>query len=413
MQQLIITEKPKTLTGILCPLDNNADRNKLQEVVGLTKAIDDVEVIFERTTVLRKINPAYYVGSGILEELKEAVENDNLQLVVVDTSLSPIQHRNLERRLQCKVIDRTALILEIFGSRARTHEGKLQVELAALTFQRSRLVRSWTHLERQRGGAGFLGGPGERQIELDRRIIDDKIVRLKKQLEDVRRTRGLHRQNRQEPVIALVGYTNAGKSTLFNHLTQANVMAKDLLFATLDPTMRPMQLHKNMKVVLSDTVGFIANLPTTLIAAFQATLEEVLAADVILHVRDISHPETEQQRRDVLKTLAEIGLEDVAAQPNYIEVWNKIDLLETDNPYYHRLDDLPSKTVAISALKETNEETLKQSLLETVIHDWALEETFIPFSDGQAMAKIHQNTFVLEEKTEETGTYFKFKRQIL
>ncbi len=301
---------------------------RLEEAVGLAAAID-LDVVAAETVPLRDVRPSTLLGGGRIEELKTRIEALEATLVIVDGSLSPIQQRNLERAWQCKVIDRTGLILEIFGERARTREGVLQVELAALTYQRSRLVRSWTHLERQRGGAGFMGGPGERQIELDRRRIDDRITALKRELEQVTRTRGLHRAARQRvpyPIVALVGYTNAGKSTLFNRLTGADVLAEDKLFATLDPTMRVVRLPSGRRVILSDTVGFITDLPTSLVAAFRATLEEVLEADLLVHVRDIVHAETEAQARDVQNVLDELGIDEAERRRRMIEGWNKLDL---------------------------------------------------------------------------------------
>ena len=273
----------------------------LEESVGLARAIA-LDVVGARAITLNRPRPATLFGPGVVEEVHERIEAEEADLVVVGGPLSPVQQRNLERAWSCKVIDRTGLILEIFGERARTREGQLQVELAALTYQRSRLVRSWTHLERQRGGFGFVGGPGESQIELDRRMIDDRIIRLKRELDQVRRTRGLHRQARERvpyPLIALVGYTNAGKSTLFNRLTRADVFAEDMLFATLDPTMRRLELPSGRMAILSDTVGFISELPHDLVAAFRATLEEVVAADIVLHIRDIADPDTEAQSADV------------------------------------------------------------------------------------------------------------------
>ena len=313
------------------PLSLSAD-SRLEEAVGLALAIN-LDVVYKEIIKVRAVKPSTFVGQGVLERLKPLLEAEETELLIVDTSLTPIQQRTLENKLKIKVIDRTALILEIFGERAQTREGKLQVELAHLTYQRSRLVRSWTHLERQRGGAGFLGGPGETQIELDRRIIDDKIVRIKKELEKVRQTRQIQRSARQRipyPVIALVGYTNAGKSSLFNQLSAAGVFAKDLLFATLDPAMRKIRLPSGQEVILSDTVGFISDLPHELIMAFRATLEEVLSADVIVHVRDIANPNTREQQQDVLKVLRSLGLEDVEQQDSYIELFNKIDLLDDD-----------------------------------------------------------------------------------
>ena len=304
---------------------------RLEEVVGLAKAID-LEVVDAIPAPIAEIRPATLIGKGKIEEIQAVCENAHVELVICDGQLSPVQQRNLEKAWNVKVLDRTGLILEIFGERARTAEGRLQVELAHLSYQKGRLVRSWTHLERQRGGFGFLGGPGETQIEADRRAIGDRIARLKRELEEVKRTRGLHREARNRvpfPVVALVGYTNAGKSTLFNRLTRADVLAKDQLFATLDPTMRGVTLPSRRKIILSDTVGFISDLPTQLVAAFRATLEEVLEADVLLHVRDISHPDTEAQKADVAAVLSELGVA-AEAQENMIEVWNKVDLLPAD-----------------------------------------------------------------------------------
>lgn len=308
---------------------------RLEEAMGLAAAIE-IDLVGGESASLRTIKPATYLGSGKLTELKKFAKAEEIDLIVFDCELSPIQQRNLERELKVKVIDRTALILEIFGDRASTKEGELQVELAHLVYQRSRLVRSWTHLERQRGGSGFLGGPGETQIEADRRIIADRITRIKRQLDSVTRTRHLHRAQRQKtpyPIVALVGYTNAGKSTLFNRLTDADVLAEDMLFATLDPTMRSIMLPSGRKIIMSDTVGFISELPTTLVAAFRATLEEVLEADLIVHVRDASHPDSDIQKQDVEGVLAELGVDlnyDLAADNDatpVLEAMNKSDLV--------------------------------------------------------------------------------------
>ncbi|MBD8547369.1 GTPase HflX [Sphingomonas sp. CFBP 8760] len=311
--------------------DSSRDADaRLEESAGLAAAIG-VEVVDRVALRVRQPRAATLIGSGQMEELATRVRMEEATLVVVDAALSPIQQRNLETGLEAKVIDRTGLILEIFGERAATAEGRLQVELAHLDYQAGRLVRSWTHLERQRGGFGFLGGPGETQIEADRRLIRDRMARLRRELEQVSRTRGLHRERRQRapwPVIALVGYTNAGKSTLFNRLTGATVMAEDLLFATLDPTLRQISLPGLDKAILSDTVGFVSDLPTQLVAAFKATLEEVVSADLLIHVRDIAHPDTEAQRADVETVLAEIGVSE--ATPRF-EVWNKLDLLEDEH----------------------------------------------------------------------------------
>ncbi|MEM9100672.1 MAG: GTPase HflX, partial [Pseudomonadota bacterium] len=301
---------------------------RLEEAVGLTRAIE-LEVVAQQSLSLDKRHPATLFGRGKVDEVSDWVSDAEADLVIVNTSLSPVQQRNLERAWKAKVLDRTGLILEIFGRRAQTREGVMQVDLAHLSFQKSRLVRSWTHLERQRGGAGFMGGPGERQIESDRRMIDEKITRLRRQLGKTVQTRTLHRKARKKapfPVVVLVGYTNAGKSTLFNRLTQADVMAEDMLFATLDPTMRELELPSGRKAILSDTVGFISDLPTELVAAFRATLEEVLEADLILHVRDISSPTSEAEASDVRDVLDALGVPDEVVQ---IEVLNKIDLLNS------------------------------------------------------------------------------------
>ena len=307
-----------------------ADLYKSQEAEKLCGAIH-LRVLYTRIVYLEKIRPSTYFGSGFLEELKNVLTDTGADLLYVDAALSPVQQRNLERFLKVKAIDRTGLILEIFGARARTAEGMLQVELAALTYQRSRLVRSWTHLERQRGGFGFLGGPGESQIELDRRLIGERIAKIRKELERVVKTRQLHRRTRQKvpyPVIALVGYTNSGKSTLFNRMTGAKVMAKDLLFATLDPTMRSVTLPSGRKAILSDTVGFFSDLPTHLVAAFRATLEEVQESDVVLHVRDVSSPLMEHHGAVVKGVLGQLGITCPDPDHAYLEVFNKIDLLE-------------------------------------------------------------------------------------
>jgi GTPase len=302
---------------------------RLDEAVGLARAID-LSIVHGEAVSIVKPRPATVFGAGVVERFKGFIEAEEIDVVIVDGALTPVQQRNLETAWNTKVIDRTGLILEIFGERARTKEGQLQVELAALSYQRSRLVRSWTHLERQRGGRGFLGGPGERQLEMDRRIITDRITKIKLDLEQVKRTRELHRGARRRvpyPVVALVGYTNAGKSTLFNRLTQSDVMVADMLFATLDPTMRRIRLPSGLSVILSDTVGFISDLPTDLVAAFRATLEEVTSADLILHVRDAAHEQSEAQRADVDAVLATLGL-DRQMEDGLVEVMNKSDLLD-------------------------------------------------------------------------------------
>jgi len=314
------------------PRLSRSPKARLDEAVGLALAID-LEPVHSEIVTIADPRPATLIGTGKLEELGRIVAESNAVLMIVDHPLTPVQQRNLEKELNAKVLDRTGLILEIFGERARTKEGALQVELAHLNYQKGRLVRSWTHLERQRGGAGFLGGPGETQIEADRRILQEKILRLKRELETVKRTRELHRAKRRKvpfPVVAIVGYTNAGKSTLFNTLTGSGVLAEDMLFATLDPTLRRLRLPHGTTIIVSDTVGFISNLPTHLIAAFRATLEEVVEADLVLHLRDISDPDTAAQSEDVERILGDLGV-DVSDHERVIEVWNKVDLIDEVN----------------------------------------------------------------------------------
>jgi GTPase len=326
----VITRQTRPERGGNGPaLSSRSPQARHEEALGLAAAIN-LDIIHSEIVNLAEPKPSTLIGSGKLEELAEIVKEREAEVVVVDHPLSPVQQRNLEKALNAKVLDRTGLILEIFGERARTKEGTLQVDLAHLEYQRGRLVRSWTHLERQRGGAGFLGGPGETQIEADRRLLQEKIIRLKRELETVKRTRELHRAKRQKvpyPVVAIVGYTNAGKSTLFNRLTGASVLAEDMLFATLDPTLRRLRLPLGTDIILSDTVGFISDLPTHLVAAFRATLEEVVEADLVIHLRDISDPDTRAQAEDVERILADLGVE-ASDTERVIEVWNKIDLLD-------------------------------------------------------------------------------------
>ncbi|QTL01615.1 GTPase HflX [Aquabacter sp. L1I39] len=381
---------------------------RLEEAVGLALAID-LEVVYRGLVPLAEVKPATYLGSGKVEEIAGIVAAEDIGLVFFDAALSPVQQRNLEKAWSTKVVDRTALILEIFGRRARTKEGALQVELAHLNYQRSRLVRSWTHLERQRGGFGFLGGPGETQIEADRRQIGERIIRIEKDLEQVKRTRALHRTSRKRvpyPVVALVGYTNAGKSTLFNRLTKAEVMAQDLLFATLDPTLRAVDLPHGTRIILSDTVGFISELPTQLVAAFRATLEEVIEADVVLHVRDISHPDTDAQAEDVKDVLSDLGI-DAESGGRVIEVWNKIDALPDEER--ERIFNVAVRAeeghrpVLVSAL--TGEGT--GPLLDLVEgHITAgrvtLDVTLAP-EDGEGLGWLYRHGEVLERHTEPDG----------
>ena len=376
--------------------------------MGLAAAID-LDVVAAEAVPLREMRPSTLIGGGKIEELATTVEAMAVDLVVVDGTLSPIQQRNLERRLSCKVIDRTGLILEIFGERARTREGVLQVELAALSYQRSRLVRSWTHLERQRGGFGFIGGPGESQIELDRRRIDEKITQLKRELDQVTRTRGLHREARRRvpyPIVALVGYTNAGKSTLFNRLTGAEVMAEDLLFATLDPTMRVVRLPSGRRVILSDTVGFITDLPTSLVAAFRATLEEVLEADLLVHVRAIDHEESEAQAQDVVHVLDELGVDEAARRSRLIEAWNKIDALPAParDEVLARAAELPD-VVPVSALSGEGLDHLLAVVEGRLSQDDRVVHLDLGHDDGALVSWLHQQGRVLGRTDDEAGVH--------
>jgi len=380
---------------------------RLEEAVGLARAIR-LDVVLSEVARITRPRPSSLIGSGTLENLGSLISENGIGLVIIDSALSPVQQRNLERRWQTKVIDRTGLILEIFGARARTYEGRLQVELAALSYQRSRLVRSWTHLERQRGGFGFLGGPGESQLEIDRRLIGERIARLKRELDATKRTRALHREARRRvpyPVAALVGYTNAGKSTLFNRLTRSSVVAGDMLFATLDPTMRRLELPSGRQAILSDTVGFISDLPTHLVAAFRATLEEVTEADIVVHVRDASHPDSEAQRGDVLKVLSELGL-DEPREDGLIEAMNKIDLVDpVTRASLGNQQRRNSHSIAVSATTGEGCEALLDLIDRRLESEARVTRLDVPLADGKTLAWIYDRGEVLGRRDDNEAAH--------
>jgi GTPase len=393
--------------------DERTPAAKLDEAVGLARAID-LEVGQAGIVMLRALHPATYLSKGKVEETAGLVRTLQAGIVVMDCALSPVQQRNLEKAWNAKVVDRTGLILEIFGRRARTREGALQVEHAHLTYQKGRLVRTWTHLERQRGGFGFLGGPGETQLEADRRMIEERLAKIDAELGRVKRTRALHRESRRRvpyPIVALVGYTNAGKSTLFNRLTQAAVLSADMLFATLDPTLRAVDLPNSMRIILSDTVGFISDLPTMLVAAFRATLEEVIEADVILHVRDIAHEDAAAQLQDVEAILRQLGLDPqkskVDGKPALIEVWNKIDRLDAEAR--GQLDNIAERRagadhpVLVSATTGEGIDALGGAIADRLGAGRVVIELAVDPADGAGVSWLHRHTEVLRQALDDNG----------
>ena len=399
--------KQSTPRGSARDADIRTPEARLEEAAGLARAID-LNVVEQGLVTLNEIRPATYIGKGKVDEIAGLVKSLEVSVVIMDCPVSPVQQRNLEKTWGAKVIDRTGLILEIFGRRARTREGALQVELAHLSYQKTRLVRAWTHLERQRGGFGFLGGPGETQIEADRRVIGERIARIEDELEKVKRTRTLHRESRKRvpyPIVALVGYTTAGKSTLFNRMTQATVLSADMLFATLDPTLRAVDLPHGSRVILSDTVGFISDLPTMLVAAFRATLEEVIEADVILHVRDIAHEDAAAQSRDVAQVLEELGI--APADPRLIEVWNKIDRLDTDARA--RADNLAERqpaehrAVMVSALTGEGIDALDAAIERRLGEKRQTLSLWLDPADGAGLSWLYRHSEVLKRAMGEDG----------
>ena len=400
-RQVRVGEKARPFPQIHTP------ENRLLEAIGLCNAID-LDIVDALIVPLSERRPSTLLGSGKVEEMRLTIEEQKIGLVVIDHIVNPVQQRNLEKTWNSKVVDRTGLILEIFGARARTREGVLQVELAHLTHQKGRLVRAWTHLERQRGGGGFLGGPGEAQIELDRRMLQDRIDAIKGDLKEVMKTRELHRKGRRKvpyPIVAIVGYTNAGKSTLFNKITGAGVLAMDQVFATLDPTMREVKLPSGRKIILSDTVGFISDLPTMLVAAFRATLEEVVEADLILHVRDIAHQETDAQAHDVEKVLSDIGIDTLPADSHILEVWNKVDLLTPErlSELQHEGSRNERRPVLVSASSGAGLDALFAAIDERLGKADEILDIVVPGHQGALIAWLYENTEVMTRSAADDG----------
>ena len=422
-KSLVDQQNSPTRVALICPdlyhkLQKRSAKIRLSEFEGLARAIN-LEIIFSEIVKVRDVRPATYIGGGYVNNLAEQVKQQKIELLLIDAGLSPVQQRNLEEKIGAKVLDRTALILEIFGERAATREGVLQVELAHLNYQKGRLVRSWTHLERQRGGGGFTGGPGETQIESDRRQIQERITKLEKKLAKVAKTRSLHRQPRDAvpyPIVALVGYTNAGKSSIFNAITKADVKAKDMLFATLDTTVRRASLPHGRDIILSDTVGFIADLPTDLIAAFRATLEEVIQADIILHVRDISSPDHIAQGQDVMSVLSDLGID--ANETPIIEVWNKIDIVQKKQVDKEAQDDenpvglfdnintigQVQDYVMVSALSGQGLDEMLAKIEMVLANDSKIFELLISFENGEDIAWLYNHSEVMKREETQTGT---------